>query len=243
MPRRHSCYRFARVNHGYGFGRAVQIIVPIKTLKLAKQRLRHVLQPADRMGLAKAMLRDVLNVVADHNTVNRVVLVSDDSFARQLATEFDTELLLESELQASGLNAVLQKATESLSPKAKEPLMVLHGDLPMLSAVDIEALSLAYHASRAPTWVIAPDRHGTGTNALLFPVTDIPRFDFGAMSFRSHVQQADQRSCSVQETQLEGLRCDIDIPEDLKILASASGNRVAPNSRAFLRQCGFEVAS
>lgn len=217
----------------------MRVILPVKELVLAKQRLSGLLTLTERSQLFQAMLQDVLNVVTKHPKVCGVVLVSDDPFAWQLAADYNIESFSETALQTSGLNNVLQASVDRLALREDGPLMILHGDLPLICAADINAMWNAYRTLSGWPLVIAPDRHGTGTNALLFAARRAPDLGFGADSLNFYRRQAADYKFDVGEVTSMGLACDIDLPEDVRLLISSTGGAHALNSRIFLRNCGI----
>ena len=69
------------------------ILVPVKNLADAKQRLSPVLSPDERFALAQAMCEDVLQVLARWQGRPQVAVVTNDSFARDLALRFNFEVV------------------------------------------------------------------------------------------------------------------------------------------------------
>jgi 2-phospho-L-lactate guanylyltransferase len=61
--------------------------------------------------------------------------------------------------------------------------------------------------------VIAPDRHGAGTNAILVPASGC-EFAFGAGSLARHIMMADARGLRVQICKKPALAFDLDTAED-----------------------------
>ena len=57
------------------------ILIPVKNLKEAKQRLAPVLDQSARTELAQAMLHDVLHALASWSNRPEVAVVSCDSYA------------------------------------------------------------------------------------------------------------------------------------------------------------------
>ena len=117
-----------------------QALLPLKDLVQAKSRLAGLLRPSERRALAQAMVEDVLAVLSGHKGIKRVTLVSDDPGAGLLATKYDIDYWDESSLCCSGLNPIVQEASTRLLAGGDEPLLVLHGDLPLLTAADISAV-------------------------------------------------------------------------------------------------------
>ena len=107
--------------------------------------------------------------------------------------------------QSRGLNAELTAAHETLDDSG---LLVIHADLPLLSVDDVEALLGAAVSGCA----LAPDRHGTGTNALALSRFGPFDFSFGDGSLDRHIKTAKGKAAIVRRT---GLAFDIDTPDDL----------------------------
>jgi 2-phospho-L-lactate guanylyltransferase len=98
-------------------------------------------------------------------------------------------------------------------------LLVVSADLPRLGVGDLEGM-LALGRS-AGTVVIAPDRGGAGTNALLLrPAAAIP-FCFGLGSRARHAAEANERGYRVAVYEAEGTALDVDVPADLCLLEGA----------------------
>ena len=64
------------------------LLIPVKNLNNAKQRLGEVLEQSQRAQLAEAMLRDVMNAAAGVTDRLDVFLVTGDLRARAIAAEF-----------------------------------------------------------------------------------------------------------------------------------------------------------
>jgi len=116
--------------------------------------------------------------------------------------------------EGRGLNAELESARTRFTGSG---VLVLHADLPLLELIDIDVL---IGAAEARGIAIAPDRHGSGTNALaLLPHAQIA-FRFGPDSFWLHREQAPDAMI----VERQGLRLDLDTPDDLAA-AEAAGFR------------------
>jgi 2-phospho-L-lactate guanylyltransferase (CobY/MobA/RfbA family) len=66
--------------------------------------------------------------------------------------------------------------------------------------------------------VIAPDRFGQGTNALLIPTGITFKAMLGTGSFRRHLSQYRDLGVPVSVCRSQGLELDIDTPPDLDLL-------------------------
>ncbi len=86
--------------------------------------------------------------------------------------------------------------------------------------------------------VIVPDRHGTGTNALVLSPPDAIAPSFGPGSFARHVAAAEQAGVPHSVEDVPGLALDVDTPADLaELIAELELRRgQAPSTRGALRQ-------
>jgi 2-phospho-L-lactate guanylyltransferase len=198
---------------------AAQALVPLKDLVQAKTRLAGLLRPSERRALAQAMVQDVLSVLSAHPEVGPVTLLSDDPGADLLAAKYGCNCLAERELGASGLNALLEEAVTRLAPGAGQPVLVLHGDLPLLGRDDITAV-LALQRHRGGV-VIGCDREGTGTNLLAFEAGCAVPFRFGPDSCARHLAAAVTAGVTARVLQRPGIALDIDGPSDMAVLLEA----------------------
>src|ERR1035438_583411 len=89
------------------------ILVPIKNLADAKQRLSSVLSPEERLALTQAMCEDVLQTLARWQNRPAVAVVSSDPFACDLAMRFGFEVV------ADGHNAGETSAIEMRSKERR----------------------------------------------------------------------------------------------------------------------------
>jgi 2-phospho-L-lactate guanylyltransferase len=79
--------------------------------------------------------------------------------------------------------------------------------------------------------VIVPDRHGSGTNALLLTPPGAVEPSFGTGSFARHAALAYAAGASVKVCDLPSLGLDVDTPDDLAALRSALDARPATAAR------------
>ena len=197
-----------------------QALVPLKDLVQAKSRLAGLLRPSERRALAQAMVEDVLAVLSRHKELSRVTLVSDDPGAGLLAARYDIDYWDERSLGcSSGLNPVVGAASARLLGDDDEPLLVLHGDLPLLTAADISAVLRCQR--QLAGLVIACDLAGTGTNLLAFTPGCVPQFCFGVNSCARHLASARNTGVPAQVLQRSGIALDVDEPRDMKLLMAA----------------------
>ena len=187
-------------------------IIPVKAPGQGKSRLAEVLSPAERAALVAAMLGRVVEAARSCPAIAKVALVSpsDHGFAERVTLLPDA---------AGTLNGALVEAVAALRDAPAKRLLVIAADLPGIDARDVAMLANAADASVA----IAPDRHGSGTNALSLPWAAAARFRFafGPGSHARHRAEADRLGFAVETILSAGLENDVDVPADLADARSA----------------------
>jgi 2-phospho-L-lactate guanylyltransferase len=185
------------------------------------------------------MVEDVLATLIAHPAFARVTLVSDDPGARLLASNYGVDFLPESSLGCSGLNAVLQAAAEQLCDPDIGELVVLHGDIPLLNASDLDA-ALALWRDKGGL-VVGCDRHGIGTNLLVSHGAEIPRFHFGADSCARHQAWAETAGLPATVLTRTGIGLDIDELEDIQLLLASAPDGSAGRTLHMLHDSGLAM--
>ena len=79
------------------------VILPLKEMAVAKQRLAGVLTPPERQRLFGAMVHDTLAAVSAHPNMSGTLLVSNDSAGAALSRAYGAECVSERALQARGV--------------------------------------------------------------------------------------------------------------------------------------------
>jgi len=162
-----------------------------------------------------ALLRRTVEQALAASRLAGVVVVSEDADLLRQARVMGAASLLQ---ERPGLNEGLAEARAAADPEATA-IMVLPADLPSVvaSAIDelAEAAELAQRAAPdRPVVALVPDRHGTGTNALLVAPPGAIPFCFGEGSRVAHCSAA--RAAGASYVELAGpLTFDLDTPEDL----------------------------
>jgi len=196
------------------------ILVPVKHLAQAKQRLSAVLTSEERMALAQAMCEDVLWELARWRLRPDVAVVTGDPFARDLAARFDFEVI--SDVADSGETGAIEIATAECRRRGADCTLVVPADIPLVEAAELQQIMDSAPPGGA---VLVPDAAGRGTNAALRAPADLFPLRFGNDSFLPHLAaaKATGKPCVVLE--LPGIALDVDRPEDLAELAAATGER------------------
>jgi 2-phospho-L-lactate guanylyltransferase len=205
-------------------------VLPVKSFGRAKQRLR----PAglDRAELAAAMVGDVLEALGAVRGLDGVVVVSaEDVAGRAAGIEWVHDPL------EVGQSAAALRGVRTAVARGAQRVLLVPGDCPALDPAEVD--DLLDHDLRAPAGrsvVIVPDRHGSGTNALLLQPPAVLTPAFGPGSFARHAALAHGAGAAVRVGRLPSLELDVDTPGDLDALraALASGHGAAPRTRALL---------
>jgi 2-phospho-L-lactate/phosphoenolpyruvate guanylyltransferase len=205
------------------------ILVPVKNLSNAKQRLSPVLGQAGRTELAQAMLADVVEEIAAYARED-VALVTTDEFALELAGGYGFGVMRDENVSET---AAIELATTVCEFQGTPSTLVLPGDIPLVSAAEIRAI---YENAPDIGSVLVPSADKRGTNAVLRRPASLFRLRFGYDSFVPHLAAAiaTDRSCVVLS--LAGIALDVDTPEDLRALAQARGEK---RSQLVARKFGF----
>jgi 2-phospho-L-lactate guanylyltransferase len=190
------------------------ILLPIKDLSKAKQRLAGVLTPNERFELAHAMLADTTRAVLGVQQAERIFVVTNYAPAMRIAEENAWEFLWE-ERQISESHSV-DAASRACTARGITRLLRLPLDIPLVQPRDIDALLEIKCPSNAV--VLVPSRDGTGTNAILrCPPTLFPSH-FGHGSFAKHRAEAEQRNAQIIVCRNSRLEMDVDDGDDLSQL-------------------------
>lgn len=191
-------------------------IVPVKPLRYGKSRLAGTLTEDQRTELNRALLQHTLETLSEIEEVDGVLVVSRDPHALTIARSHGARTVQEN--GQPQLNTALKRATVVAQVYATRGVLVLPADLPLISKDDI--LELVRRAQEPPVVVIAPDRHGRGTNALLISPPGLIEYDFGENSFQRHCERAKNASARLEIVELPSLALDLDIPEDFELIKS-----------------------
>ncbi len=185
-------------------------ILPVKPLARAKSRLARALKAPTRAALVRSIFSRTLDVIAQVERIDGVIVVSRDLTILELARQRNAIALAESD---SGLNPAITHAAQWAAQHHAQAVIVIPVDLPLITPADLDAL--IDRAVEEHCIVIAPDRHDEGTNVLLVRPPNAIRFAYGASSFNAHRAQATQLGLTVHEYRSSTTAFDIDVPEDL----------------------------
>lgn len=189
----------------------VWALMPVKRLDQAKSRLSGTLDPVERKALARAMLFDVLSVLAGVKNLAGVVVVTADAEAASVAASFGATVLDEPE--GGGLNPALLHGMNWLQAEGKGGVLVTHADIPFVTAAEIETVLAALRSNAV---VAVPATRDGGTNILAVRPPAMLTPSFGQESLARHVAASLALGIEPRILPLGGAGHDIDIAADLR---------------------------
>lgn len=193
-------------------------VIPVKQLANAKQRLSGLLSADDRGLLFSAMVRDVLTAVEACSLIDQVVVVTDDLAVSELAREYGAEIRPEPE--QPGLIESVTVTSEQLAMEGVATMLFLPGDVPLVSAGELELVLEGIGHSDEAEFLIVPASDLGGSNCVVCSPPDCMTFGFGEDSFRRHLGIARNLGLNPMVAKLPGIGLDIDTPDDLRELVT-----------------------
>ncbi|HEX2887432.1 2-phospho-L-lactate guanylyltransferase [Vineibacter terrae] len=208
-------------------------VVPVKELDGAKQRLAGLLTPAQRSALAEVMVVEVLDKIAAVRGLAGILVVTLDpriaAHARRIGARTVTDGARE------GHTGSVNAGARVLLAEKRGGMITMPGDIPAMTAAEVEAVLAAHQA--APSFTIAPAHDDLGSNAVVCSPPDSVPLRFGDNSYFPHLDAA--RSCGITPTVVRrpGIAMDIDHPVDLAMFLRLPES-VGTRTRAFLEEAG-----
>jgi 2-phospho-L-lactate/phosphoenolpyruvate guanylyltransferase len=215
----------------------VDLVIPVKPLRLAKSRLVGAADggagdPAAHAALVVGLALDTVAAARAAPGVRRVLVVTSDPDLA--ATLRAAGVRVVPDTPQAGLNAALRHGAEVLGGDGRGGTVgALQADLPALRPAELGAALDAAAGRRA----ICADRQGTGTTLLLAARGGPLDPSFGPGSAAAHAASG----AVVLDGAWPSLRCDVDTAEDL---AAAAALGLGPRSTALLGEvCGSSPRS
>jgi 2-phospho-L-lactate guanylyltransferase len=186
-------------------------VVPLKSPEQAKSRLKASLAPAHRRALFFSMAGHVLHTVRESPEISAAIVVTASEEIAEFAQRLGCRVIWQSD--DAGTSSAFEAGVASACAEAMGDLLMLPGDLPLLSSAAVKRFMRP--CQRSPSVTIAPDEAGHGTNALLCSPPNVIPMCFGPDSFHRHVAAARERGAALQIMKLPELAFDVDRQADL----------------------------
>ena len=187
-------------------------IIPINEFSRSFTRLSSVLDLEQRMELAKNLSSRLIQILLTVDEVEKIVLFTcEKNWPGELQ---HSKLVLRKDEDKKPLKQKIDSVADWAYGLGAKKMMYLSIDLPIVEKKDI-------------TQIIDSHKHGLtlvqakkdgGTNAL---IADLPRkinFQFGADSFRKHLEAAKLEKLKTNIQSTEGLSFDLDDHDDWEFL-------------------------
>jgi 2-phospho-L-lactate/phosphoenolpyruvate guanylyltransferase len=185
------------------------IVIPVKSASRAKYRLDAILSEAERSRLALTTARDVFGAVSKLKEYGRFV-ISDDPAMLEEGRRFGLDPLTDKVSQ--GQSAAVQQGFAAAWDRGYTAALTIPADVPALTTEELDELCRYRPEIEV---LLAPDREHTGTNGLRLVPPHAITLRFGEDSFNLHLTEARRANRSVEVKEVEGLRYDLDRPDDI----------------------------
>jgi 2-phospho-L-lactate guanylyltransferase len=188
-------------------------VVPVKRFAVAKSRLATGVEETRKPDLVAAMVADVLEAIGAARLVERTIVVSQEPRAAELAAAAGADLL--SDFDDAGHSAAALAGIAAAEAAGAGCVALLPGDCPLLDPRELDKM-----LTGVPDRYVAviPDRHGTGTNALVLAPPNAIEPSFGEGSRERHVAAARAAGIPYGVEELSSLGLDLDTPADIVAL-------------------------
>lgn len=189
-------------------------IMPVKRFAVAKARLGNDLSAGTRRALAESMVTDVLMALRRTKAIDEVVIVTSEPTAEAIGHGYGATVLADRDEQGQSAAALIGIA-HAVEHGATRVLLV-PGDCPALDPAQLGELLARPATGRSVT--VVPDRHGSGTNALVLVPPDVIEPAFGEDSRARHEQAAAAAGVPCHVESVTTLLIDVDTADDLAAL-------------------------
>jgi 2-phospho-L-lactate guanylyltransferase len=189
-------------------------ILPVKRFAAAKARLADDLSAGTRRALTESMVTDVLMALRRTKAIDEVLVVTSEPTAEAIGHGYGATVIADP-VEEGQSAAVLIGIGHAIERGATRVLLV-PGDCPALDPLQVTELLDRPALGRSVTLV--PDRHGTGTNALVLVPPDVIVPVFGEDSRARHEQAAATAGVPCAVEHVSTLLIDVDTGDDLVAL-------------------------
>jgi 2-phospho-L-lactate guanylyltransferase len=190
----------------------IRALVPLKHPACARHRLLEALTVKQRHSMYFTLAQRIITALRDVPLVRDTVIVTSSAEVEIFAGHLGVRVM--HQMRDEGINSACEAAIASSCAVGITSALVVPGDLPLVSAQSLTALLQSAHLQERGVTIV-PDRHHTGTNALVCTPADAIRMCFGPNSFAAHLRTAQEHGLQVRIFESGELALDIDEPEDL----------------------------
>jgi 2-phospho-L-lactate/phosphoenolpyruvate guanylyltransferase len=189
-------------------------ILPVKRFAEAKARLADDLSAGTRRALTESMVTDVLMALRRTKAIDEVLVVTSEPTAEAIGHGYGATVIADSVEEGQSAAALI--GIEHAIERGATRVLLVPGDCPALDPLQLTELLDRPAVGRSLTLV--PDRHGTGTNALVLVPPDVIAPAFGEDSRARHEQAAAAAGVPCTVEHVPTLLIDVDTADDLAAL-------------------------
>jgi 2-phospho-L-lactate/phosphoenolpyruvate guanylyltransferase len=208
-------------------------VLPVKEMAGSKQRLSPLLSPEERVALMRVMVGEVLDALLGARGLAGVAVVTLDAWTTAEAERRGARVITAG--ARDGHTGSVTAAARVLAAEGASGVLTMPGDIPAVTAVEVEALLAAHGA--APAFTIAPAHDEKGSNGVVLSPPGAVPLRFGEDSYFPHLAAARASGVEPRIVPLPGLAMDIDHPEDIAMFAGLDVAR-ATRTLSWLRDSG-----
>ena len=187
-------------------------IIPINEFSRSFTRLSSVLDLEQRMELAKNLSSRLIQILLTVDEVEKIVLFTcEKNWPGELQ---HSKLVLRKDEDKKPLKQKIDSVADWAYGSGAKKMMYLSIDLPIVEKKDLKQI---IDSHKHGLTLVQAKKDG-GTNAL---IADLPRkinFQFGADSFRKHLEAAKLEKLKTNIQSTEGLSFDLDDHDDWEFL-------------------------
>jgi 2-phospho-L-lactate guanylyltransferase len=186
------------------------VIVLVKDLDMAKQRLGVVLDSKARRALARRNAERAIRAAAagDHRLV-----VGGSAEVKEIAERLGVEAVIER--RQEGQNIAAKRGIDHAVKSGARAVLILSSDLPLVTSKSVRDMLEAAGRVAPPAVVAAPALGRGGTNALYLNPPDAISLHFGEDSLNAFRQEAETKGVNFSVHRSEAMALDLDEPADL----------------------------
>ena len=196
---------------------SISLVIPIKQLENAKQRLGTLLSAEERKVLFQAMVEDVLEAAISCDSVDEVMITTNDTVVAELGAQYGARILPEP--TEPGLIQAVTHAANTLTEEGVNVMVFLPGDVPLVTVDELNVVLEGIGQSDENEMMIVPASDLGGSNCVVTSPPNCMNFGFGEDSFRRHLGIARELGIEPSVARLPGIGLDVDTPQDLLELA------------------------
>ena len=189
-------------------------ILPVKRFASAKARLGDDLSAGTRRALAESMVTDVLMALRRTKAIDEVLIVTSEPSAEAIGHGYGASVIADDAEEGQSAAALI--GIEHALERGAGRVLLVPGDCPAVDPAQLGELLAGPVLGRSVT--IVPDRHGSGTNALVLVPPDVIEPAFGEDSRARHEQAAAAAGVPCQVESVQTLLIDVDTGDDLAAL-------------------------